>query len=107
MSFAILILIFFLIYSLLTKYGNIVKVTAMLGLIFGMTSTFLLYGIRMLDNGNTFIILNTEIDRTSFIHVCVVWFITDLVVTFKIIRNYRYYLEVNSSGNTISAQEQE
>jgi hypothetical protein len=107
MSFAILILIFFLLYSVLTKYGSIVKVVAMQAAVFGMTSLFMIYGIRMLADGNTFIILNTEIDRVSFIHVCIVWFIADMIVTYKIIRNYRHYKEVNSSANPISAQERE
>ena len=107
MSFAILILIFFLIYSVLTKYGSIVKVVAMQVIVFGMTSAFLMYGIRVLNDGNTFVVLNTEIDKTSFIHVCVVWFLADLIVTFKIIRNYRYYQEVNSTGNAISGQARE
>lgn len=105
MSFAILILIFFLLYSVLTKYGSIVKVIAMQFIVFSMTSAFLVYGLGLLRKGDTFIILNTEIDKASFIHVCIVWFIADLVVTFKIIRNYRYYQAVNSSSSATAGQE--
>jgi hypothetical protein len=99
MSFVILILIIFFLYSMLTKYGSIVKVVAMQGLVFGMTSAFLIYGIRILEDKNTFMIFNTEIDKSSFIHVCIVWFLADMLVTFKIIKNYRHYVEVNSSAS--------
>lgn len=107
MSFVILILIFFLLYSVLTKYGSIVKVIAIQALVFGMTGAFLVYGLGRLKNGHTFIVVNTEINRLSFIHVCIAWFITDLIVTYKIIRNYRLYQHVNSRSEIISGQEQE
>jgi hypothetical protein len=107
MSFVILILIFFLLYTVLTTYGSIVKVVVMLCIIFGMTSAFLIYGLNSLKPGDTFIVINTEIDKVSFFHVCIAWFLADLVVTFRIIRNYRYYLEINSASAAISVQERE
>lgn len=106
MSFIILLLIIFLIYACLAKYGSIMKVAVMFALIFGMTAAFLLYGIQMFRTTDVFSIAATEINLLSFIHVCVVWTGADLICAYKIIKNYRYYLEVNGkAGNSISAEQ--
>lgn len=97
MSFIILLLIFFLIYACLAKYGSLVKVAVMLGIIFGMTAAFLLYGIHMFWITDVFSLAGTEINLVSFIHVCIVWTGADLICAYKVIRNYRYYLKVNSA----------
>jgi len=96
MSFIILILIIIMLYASLTRYGNIAKVMLITVLISGMTVAFLIYGIHIFGRGNSFVILNTEMNRTVFIHACLVWFAADLLVFFKILKNYRRYKEVNS-----------
>ncbi len=106
MSFIILLLIIFLIYACLAKYGSIFKVVLMITAIFGMTAAFLFYGINMLSLSDIFTIAGTEINLVSFIHVCVVWTGADVICAFKIMKNYRYYLEVNSGTEAVTAAEQ-
>ena len=106
MSFVILLLIIFLIYACLTKYGSIAKVIIMSALIFGMTAAFLINGINSLKVSDSFSIVGTEINLIFFVHVCIVWFGADIICAFKIIKNYRYYLEVNGA-QSISAEQEE
>lgn len=105
MSFIILLLIIFLIYACLTKYGSVVKVAFMLTLIFGMSAAFLAYGIVMFGRTDVFPIAGTEINLISFIHVSVVWFGADIICAFRIIKNYRYYLEVNGADGASKSAE--
>ncbi len=100
MSFIILLLIVFLIYACLAKYGSVAKVAVMLTLIFGMSIAFLAYGIFMFGRTEVFPVAGTEINLVSFIHVCIVWFGADIICAFRIIKNYRYYLEVNSGDGS-------
>jgi hypothetical protein len=106
MSFIILLLIIFLIYACLAKYGTMLKVAMMISLIFGMTAAFLIYGIFMFRVTDVFSIAGTDINLVSFIHVCVVWAGADIICAFKIKRNYRYYLEVNSETAISAGQAQ-
>ena len=106
MSFVILALIIFLLYACLTTYGSLLKVIAISAVIYAMTAGFLFYGIRELGRGDVFSVVGTEINLTYFIHVCVVWFAADVVCTVKIIKNYRYYLEVNISPVRSAGQEE-
>ncbi len=100
MSFIILILIIFLIYACLTKYPSMAKVIFINAVIFGMTAAFLVYGIVMFRASEVFSIVGTEINMVSFIHVCIVWFGADVICAFRIMKNRRYYLEVNSSADS-------
>ena len=96
MSFIILILIIILLYATLTKYGSIYKVLFMTALVISMTAAFFIYGMDVFGKSDTFVILNTEMNRTVFIHACIIWSAADLLVIFKIIKNYRKYIAVNS-----------
>ncbi len=95
MSFIILLLIFFLIYACLARYGSMTKVVTMIAIIFGMTLVFIVYGIYMFGRTEVFSIAGTDINLISFILVCIVWFGADIICAIKIFRNYRYYLDVN------------
>lgn len=106
MSFIILILIIFLIYACLTKYDSMLKVAAMISLIIGMTVVFLIYGMYMFSSADVFSIAGTDINLVSFIHVCIVWAGADIICAAKIIRNYRYYLEVNGESSISAEQAQ-
>ena len=78
----------------------------MISAIFGMTAAFIIYGIYMFRAADVFSIAGTEINFISFIHVCVVWAVADIICAFKIRKNYRYYLEVNGkAGTSISAEQ--
>ena len=96
MSFVILALIIFLLYACLTKYGSLYKVLLISAVIYGMTAGFIFYGVGSLGKSETFSVVGTEINFIYFFHVCAVWFAADIICTYKIIKNYRYYLEVNS-----------
>jgi len=96
MSFIILILIIILLYATLTKYGSIYKVLFMTALVISMTAAFLIYGMNVFGKSDTLIILNTEMNRTVFIHACIIWSAADLFVILKIFKNYRKYTVVNS-----------
>ena len=96
MSLIILILIIILLYASLTKYGSIYKVLLMTVIVAGMTSVFLVYGIGIFRKGDIFILLDTRMNKTVFIHACIIWFAADILVIYKIITNYRKYIEVNA-----------
>ncbi len=106
MSFIILILIIFLIYACLAKYGSIFKAAAMISVISGMTAAFFIYGIYMFRVTDVFSIAGTGINFVSFIHVCAVWTGADIICAFKIMKNYRYYLKVNSKPEAVISAEQ-
>ncbi len=106
MSFIILLLIIFLIYACLAKYGTKLKATAMISVIFGMTAAFLIYGVFMFRVTDVFSIAGTDINLVSFIHVCVVWTGADIICAFKIMKNFRYYLEVNGEAAISTEQAQ-
>lgn len=103
MSFVILLLIFFLIYASLSKYDSLLRVIYMSTIVFALTGAFIFYGIIKFKAAEVFSILDTTINMTVFIHVCVAWLVADLIVLSKIIKNYRTYIEVNS---TFSQSEQ-
>ena len=107
MSFIILILIIVLLYASLSGYGSIFKVLFMAALITGITSAFIFFGIQVFRKSNIFVILNTQMDLRTFIHACAIWIAADLLVFFKIIKNYRVYIAVNSELVSISRQELE
>jgi len=94
-----------MLYASFAKYGSIYKVLFMTTLLTGMTSAFLVYGITVLGKSEVFVILNTEMNLTTFIHACVIWFIADMLVIYKISKNYRRYINVNSAPINISPQE--
>ncbi len=96
MSFIILILIIILLYATLTKYPGIYKVIVMTALVTGMTAAFAIYGLTVFNTADSWVILNTQINKVTFIHACIVWSVADIIVIFKMIKNYRYYVEVNS-----------
>lgn len=96
MSFIILLLIIILLYATLTKYGSIYKVLFMTAVITAMTAAFTIYGLGIFDTAESWVILNTQMNRATFIHACIIWSAADLIVIFKMIKNYRYYIEVNS-----------
>lgn len=96
MSLIILFLIIIMLYATLSKYGSVSKVIVMSIFIFGLTLAFLLYGIRQLALHEIFQVLNTQMNLTVFIHACTVWFIADIIVLYKIVTNYRFYVEINS-----------
>ncbi|PKL17357.1 MAG: hypothetical protein CVV49_11530 [Spirochaetae bacterium HGW-Spirochaetae-5] len=96
MSFIILLLIIILLYATLTKYSGINKVIFMTAIITGMTAAFAIYGLTVFKTADSWIILNTQMNRATFIHACIIWSAADLIVIFKMIKNYRYYIEVNS-----------
>ena len=97
MSFIILFLIIIMLYASLSTYKSIYKVIFMTVFLSGMTSAFLMYGLKVFKTGDIFVILNTEMNMTIFIHACVIWVAADLIVFLKIIKNYRQYVEVNAS----------
>ncbi len=104
MSFIILLLIIFLIYACLAKYGSITKAAVMITIIFGMTAAFTAYGVWMFGRVEVFSLAGTEINLAAFIHVCIVWTGADMICAYRIVKNYRYYLEVNGgAGSSISA----
>ena len=107
MSFVILALIIFLIYACLTKYGNMGKVALISAVICGMTAGFIYYGLKSLASSDVFTVVGTEINSVFFIHVCAVWIAADLICIYKIIKNYRYYLEINSVPVKSAEQGQE
>ncbi len=96
MSFIILILIIILLYATLTKYSSIYKVMFMALLVAGMTSLFLIYGITVFKSNDSFVILNTSMNKITFIHACIIWYAVDIIVFWKILKNHRKYKEVNS-----------
>ncbi|HOP28706.1 MAG TPA: hypothetical protein P5120_10510 [Spirochaetota bacterium] len=106
MSFIILLLIIFLIYACLAKYGTVLKVSVMISIIFAMTAAFFAYGIYMFRSTDVFSIAGTDINLVSFIHVCVVWTGADIICAFRIMKNYRYYLEVNGKADSVISAEQ-
>lgn len=96
MSLIILFLIIILLYASLSTYGNIFKVLLMTIAIFGMTSTFLVYGLDVFSRGDIFAILDTRMNKTLFVHACAIWFAADMLVLYRIIKSYMKYLEVNA-----------
>ncbi|HNX24051.1 MAG TPA: hypothetical protein PKG60_08360 [Spirochaetota bacterium] len=96
MSFIILILIIILLYAVLTKYSSMHKVILMTVFVLSMTTAFLIYGINVFKGSDTFVLLNTEMNLTVFVYACIIWFAADILVIFKIVKNYRKYIEVNS-----------
>jgi hypothetical protein len=68
----------------------------MITLVTSLTSAFLIYGLGIFGKSDVFVILNTEMNRTTFFHVCIIWFAADLLVIVKIIKNYKKYIAVNS-----------
>lgn len=106
MSFIILLLIIFLIYACLAKYGTMFKAVMMISVIFAMTAAFLIYGIYMFRLTDVFSIAGTDINLVSFIHVCAVWTGADIICAFRIMKNYRYYLEVNGKADSAISAEQ-
>jgi len=96
MSFIILLLIIILLYATLTKYSSRYKILLMTTVITAMTAAFMVYGLGVFDSTESWVILNTEINKITFIYACIVWFAADIVVIFKMIKNYRYYIKVNS-----------
>ncbi len=107
MSFIILLLIIVMLYASLTKYGSIYKILFMITVITSMTTAFFIYGIMVFDKSDLFEILNTGMNMTTFIYVCIIWFAADIIVIFKIIKNYRKYLDVNSITVSTPGQERE
>lgn len=97
MSLIILILIIILLYASLSTYNSIYKVLLMTAIVSGITAAFIVYGIGIFRKGDIFAILDTQMNKTVFIHACVIWFIADIIVIYKIVKNYRYYLEINVS----------
>lgn len=96
MSFIILLLIIILLYATLTKYSGINKVIFMTAVITGMTAAFATYGFSVFETADSWVILNTQMNRATFIHAVIIWSAADIIVIFKMIKNYRYYIEVNS-----------
>lgn len=107
MSFIILLLIFIMLYASLTKYGSLYKLLFMTFLTAGMTTSFLLFGLKVFKTNEIFVILNTEMSMTTFIHTCIIWYAADIIVFIKMLKNHRSYLEVNSSKINAAEQEQE
>jgi len=97
MSFIILILIIILLYASLSKYGSIYKVLLMTAVVSGMTAAFFIYGIGIFRESDIFVILDTQMNITAFVHACIIWFTADIIVIYKIIKNYRKYIEINAS----------
>jgi hypothetical protein len=62
----------------------------------GMTAAFTIYGLSVFNTTDSWVILNTSMNKTTFIHACIVWFAADIIVIVKMVKNYRYYIEVNS-----------
>jgi len=106
MSFAILILIFFLLYATLSKYDSLLRVVYMTMVVFALTFAFIAYGIFKLQYSESFSLLDTNINLIAFLHISAAWLLADLIVLSKIIKNYRTYVEVNSNFNQ-SEQAQE
>lgn len=96
MSFVILLLIMYLVYACLATYRSVFPVVLTLAIIFGMTAAFLVYGLYRMDSRGLFVILDTEINRMAFIHVCAVWFASDIVCARLVIKKYRDYLALNA-----------
>ena len=96
MSFVILLFIFGMIYISLKKYSSLFSVASTVLLLFGLTSAFLFYGIYRLSVSETFIVVNTSINAISFYHFVTVWYIADFFCSYRAIKLYREYLEVNS-----------
>ncbi len=97
MSLIILILIIILLYATLSTYQSIFKVLLMTAIVSGMTAVFIIYGISIFRNSDIFAILDTQMNKTVFIHACAAWTAADLLVIYKIIKNYRHYVAVNAS----------
>lgn len=99
MSFAILIYIFLMLYICLKKYSSIFSVVFVIVLVFGATTAFLLYGIKMLGIKNVFMVINTEINAAAFYSFCAVWYIADMFCTYRAIRTYMQYISINGTDS--------
>ncbi len=95
MSFVILLFIFGMIGICLKKYSSIFSAGSTIVLLFGITTAFLVYGVFRLSGADTFIVVNTRINATAFYHFCTAWYIADFFCTYRIIRLYREYVEIN------------
>ncbi len=95
MSFAILALIFLLVFLALAKYRGLLSVAGAFALIYGLTTLFLFYGLHSFGSGDTFPLMGHDIGRMSFYHLTAAWYAGNLVTSLLIIRNYRRYLAVN------------
>jgi len=96
MSFVILLFIFGMIYISLKKYSSLFSVASTVLLLFGLTSAFLFYGIYRLSAAETFIVVNTSINAIAFYHFVTAWYVADFFCSYRAIKLYREYLEVNS-----------
>ncbi|HPS57552.1 MAG TPA: hypothetical protein PK514_05545 [Spirochaetota bacterium] len=96
MSFVILLFIFGMIYISLKKYSSMISAASTILLLFGLTTAFFLYGLSMLSEGETFIVVNTRINALAFYHFCVTWYVADLFCTYRVLRLYREYVKINS-----------
>ena len=95
MSFVILLFIFGMIYISLKKYTNLFSAVSVILLLFSLTISFFVYGLNMLSAGETFVVVNTEINATAFYHFCIAWFVGDFFCTYRVIRLYREYVRIN------------
>ena len=95
MSFVILIFIFMMLYVCLKNYASIFSVVSVMAVFFGATTAFLIYGMAMLKSGSTFVVVNTEINTWAFRHFVAAWYIADLFVSYRAIKQYRLYVQVN------------
>jgi hypothetical protein len=105
MSFIILAVIIVLLYATFAKYGSVLKAFSVSLFITGLTLAFMLYGLTVFENNSVFTLLNTEMNMAVFVHACIVWFIADILVIYKIARNYRLYLSVNAEPVNRAEQE--
>jgi len=97
MSFVILLFIFAMLYVSLKKYSSAFSVALVVAAFFGTTTAFLFYGINKLSYIEVFSIVNTEINGWAFYHMCAAWYIADLFVAYRAVRQYRLYVKVNEA----------
>ncbi len=98
MSFAILALIIILVSFTVAKYSRTVSVAGAIIVIFAMTIFFLNYSLGRLEGADKFPLLGTFINMKVLIYISIVWLIADIISAWIIIRNYKYYLKVNSNN---------
>jgi len=96
MSFVILLFIFGMIYISLKKYTGLFSAAFTIFLLFATTIVFLVYGLYMLSDADTFMVVNTRINALSFYHFCIAWYVADLFCAYRVVRIYKEYVRVNS-----------
>lgn len=97
MSYFIFLLVIFLIFVTQKKYRRIYSVILAILVLFCLTTLALLKGFDIYNTNPSWNFLGKKLSEKSFIYLIIAWYVTDVICSILVIRNYIEYKKINAS----------